>query len=112
MAAALQIPEEYFVGMRESPSWAGWESVAHTLAYDGRIVRDTMAGMPLPAGRWDSVTMPTLVMNGELSEPFFATAARALVDALPDATYRTLPGQEHGLEPDALAPVLIEFLVD
>lgn len=109
LRAAIQIPEEYMAGMRESPGWAGWESVAHTIAYDGRIVRDVMAGRPLPAGRWDAVTMLTLVMSGELSEPFFATAARALVGMLPDATYRVLHGQEHGVEPEALAPVLVEF---
>ena len=109
LRAAIQLPEEYMAGMRESPGWARWESVAHTIVYDGRIVRALMAGRPLPTGRWAAVTMPTLVVNGELSEPFFATSARALVGILPNATHRVLCGQEHGVEPEALAPVLVEF---
>jgi pimeloyl-ACP methyl ester carboxylesterase len=109
MTAAIGMPEEYLAGMRESPGWAGWESVAHTLAYDGRVVRNVMAGRPLPIDRWDCVTMPTLVMTGELSESFFADGARALVAILPDATHRVLSGQEHNVDADALAPVLVEF---
>ncbi len=34
---------------------------------------------------------------------------RALADTLPNATYRTLPGQTHLVKPAALAPVLVEF---
>jgi hypothetical protein len=33
----------------------------------------------------------------------------ALADALPDATYRALPGQNHMVKPQAIAPVLTEF---
>jgi hypothetical protein len=36
-------------------------------------------------------------------------ATRALADALPDASYRTLPGQNHMVKAQALAPVLTEF---
>jgi hypothetical protein len=34
---------------------------------------------------------------------------QATVDALPHAQRRTLPGQTHGVTPEALAPVLEEF---
>ena len=34
---------------------------------------------------------------------------RALAGALPDATYRTLPGQNHMVKAHAIAPVLTEF---
>ncbi len=37
-------------------------------------------------------------------------AARALVAALPNAEHRTLEDQTHIVKPQALAPVLIEFL--
>jgi hypothetical protein len=36
-------------------------------------------------------------------------ATRALADALPDATYRTLPGQTHIVKPQVLAPALTDF---
>ena len=32
-----------------------------------------------------------------------------LADALPDAAYRTLPGQNHMVKAHAIAPVLTEF---
>ena len=71
-----------------------------------------MFGKPLPAARvtrWAAATMPTLAMDGGESEPFFHHAAQAVVDVLPDARRRTLPGQNHAVAPDALAPVLVEF---
>jgi hypothetical protein len=33
----------------------------------------------------------------------------ALAGVIPNATYRTLPGQTHLLKPEAIAPVLKEF---
>jgi len=95
--------------MKSDPSWAGMENVAHTLPYDGTIMGSTMAGKPLPRGRWDAATMPTLVMAGGNSPVFFHNAAKELVELLPNAEYRTLPGQTHGVESEALAPVLVEF---
>ena len=38
-----------------------------------------------------------------------ANGTRALADALPDATYRVLPGQNHMVKAQAIAPVLTEF---
>jgi uncharacterized protein YndB with AHSA1/START domain/alpha-beta hydrolase superfamily lysophospholipase len=109
MTKALRIPEEYLAPMRNGPMWAAMEAVAHTIAYDGTIMGDTMSGKPLPANAWAAATMPTLVMDGELSEGFFHDAAQALADILLNARRRTLEGQEHGVAPEALAPVLVEF---
>lgn len=109
MTAAIGIPAEYLGPMRADPSWAEMEKVAHTLAYDGTVMGDTQSGKPLPAGRWGAVAAPTLVIAGGNSEPFFHDAARALVDLLPSARYRSLDGQDHQVAPDALAPVLAEF---
>ena len=36
-------------------------------------------------------------------------SARALAAALPNGQTRTLDGQEHNVDPQALAPVLVEF---
>lgn len=95
--------------MKNSPVWPLLEGVAHTLAYDGRIVEDVTRGTPLPRFRWAEVTMPTLVMNGTASYPFMAGAADALAALLPRAKRRTLQGQTHGPAPEVIAPVLDEF---
>lgn len=109
MTAAAGVPAEYLGPMRADPSWAQMEQVAHTLAYDGTVMGQTMSGTPLPADRWTSVTAPTLVLVGGDSEPFFHDGARALVDLFPGARYSTLDGQDHAVAPDALAPVLADF---
>ncbi len=42
----------------------------------------------------------------------FTKAGQApLAEALPDASYRTLPGQTHMVKPQAIAPVLTEFFL-
>ena len=109
MTAAIRLPTEYLAMLRQSPSWADMETIAHTIAYDGRVVADTMAGKPLPTDRWTAVTMPTLVLAGADTEQFMHDGADALAALLPDARRQTLAGQHHAVEPAALAPVLTAF---
>ncbi len=110
MTRAVDVPPEMVAQMRQSPVWwAEMEAMAPTLPYDGAIMGDTMRGSPQPLQRWASVTLPTLVMDGGASPDWARTAVQATVDALPHAQRRTLPGQTHGVTPEALAPVLEEF---
>lgn len=109
MTAAMGIPEEYVAGMRGTPMWPGMEAVAHTIAYDGRVMGDTMSGKPLPANAWAAATMPTLVITGGETEPFLVAGADELSTLLPDARRTTLAGQGHNVAADALAPVLADF---
>lgn len=123
MTDAVGIPAEFVEQMRSAPvsevfageegmvppEWAELEAVAHTLVYDAMIMGDTMSGKPLDAAKWSTATMPTLVITGGNSAPFFATGARALVAQLPNARHFVLEGQDHNVAPDALAPVLTEF---
>ena len=106
------VPEETIQGMRGSPMWAAMEGLAHTLPYDGRVMDDTMFGRPLPAERWASVTVPTLVMAGSESPTWQRNGARALAETLPNTKYLTLEGQTHGFHADAMAPVLEAFFLD
>jgi pimeloyl-ACP methyl ester carboxylesterase len=109
MKAAVGVPDEVIAQMRQSPMWAGLEKMAHTLAYDGTIMDDNMAGKPLRAKQWASVAIPTLVIDGGASEAWARNAVQALADALPNAQRRTLAGQMHNVDPAVLAPILVEF---
>jgi pimeloyl-ACP methyl ester carboxylesterase len=109
MTRAVGMPAEAIAPMRRAPFWPSLEAAAHTLAYDGTIMGDTMSGHPLPRGKWASVTVPTLVMDGGASPAWMRNAVQALVDALPCARRCTLEGQTHVVAPEVLAPVLIEF---
>jgi pimeloyl-ACP methyl ester carboxylesterase len=98
-------PAEAIAGMRQTPIWSLFESVAPTLAYDNAIMGDGS----VPAERLASITVPTLVIDGGASPAFMHNAAREVAHALPNAKLCTLEGQTHDVAPQALAPVLVEF---
>ena len=105
-------PAFFIATMRLMPMWSKLEAIAHTLPYDGAIVRDNQRGKALPADRWASVTVPTLVMDGGKSPAWMRRGNQSLATALPNARYRTLEGQTHMLKPKAHTPMLVEFFED
>jgi pimeloyl-ACP methyl ester carboxylesterase len=98
-------PAEAVAGMRQTPVWSLFESVAPTLAYDAAIMGDGS----VPTERLASITISTLVMDGGASPVFVHAATQAVAHALPNAKHATLEGQTHDVAPQALAPVLVEF---
>jgi pimeloyl-ACP methyl ester carboxylesterase len=111
MTAAVGMPPEMVEPMLDSPMTDSMANIAHTVSYDGRVMlRGSMHGEPLPLEWRDAVTIPTLVMDGGNSPAWVRNSARALVQLLPDVCYRTLAGQDHGATPEAIAPVLEDFL--
>jgi pimeloyl-ACP methyl ester carboxylesterase len=109
MADVVGAPPEAVAQMKSDPSWAALEAVAHTLPYDIAVLGGNMAGKPLPAEKWASVTIPVLVMDGGASPPWIRNTAKTLAGALPSAEHRTLEGQTHSAAPDVLAPELERF---
>ena len=95
--------------MRLTPAWSKLKAAAHTLPYDGAIVKSNQRGRPLQAGSWACVTVPTLVMDGGKSPAWIRHANRALANVLPNAQYRTLEGQTHMVKAKAHVPTLLEF---
>jgi pimeloyl-ACP methyl ester carboxylesterase len=104
-----QVPPVFVALMPLMPAWGKLKALAHTLPYDLTIMAFGQQGRPLPADRWASLTAPTLVMAGGKSPGWLQNAARAVAQALPRASHRTLPGQTHIIKAKALAPVLAEF---
>ena len=102
-------PAERIEAMRAAPFWPGMAAVAPTLAYDHAAIM----GEPwsVPAGLAAKVGVPALVMSGDAGLPFLPEVARALSQAIPRGCLRMLPGQTHEVDPDALAPALVEFLI-
>ena len=109
MTKAVEVPAAMVAQMRPSPMWPAMEAVAHTLAYDGETLGDSMSGKPLSKKRWGSVAVPTLVIDGDASPAWLRNAVQALTDLLPNAERRTLEGQTHDVDAKVLAPVLEEF---
>ena len=113
MVEAVGVPEAMVGKMKAAPMWAKMEKLAHTLPYDLAIMAGLQSGNALPANRWKSVTARALVVDGEKSDAFLRSAAQRLSEVLPTSKRRTLEGQDHSapsMAPQALVPVLVEFL--
>jgi pimeloyl-ACP methyl ester carboxylesterase len=109
MTAAAGLPTEAVAGLKQSPYWAPVEEIAHTIAYDGRIMGTTMSGSPLPADRWAAIDVPVLVLHGDQTWPALVSGAEAVAAHLPTATLKPVPGADHSTTPDVLAKTLREF---
>jgi pimeloyl-ACP methyl ester carboxylesterase len=105
MVRVVGMPAEFVAGARSAPWWSATEALAHTLAYDARVMGD----YSLPTDRAASVAVPTLVLAGGADFPFMRETAAALVDALPKGQLRLLEGQGHDVDRAVLAPALKEF---
>src|SRR5262249_62393659 len=55
-----QVPAMAVAVMPLMPAWGKLKAAAHTLPYDLTIMDGGQQGRPLPAGRWASLTAPTL----------------------------------------------------
>ncbi|MFI1071894.1 alpha/beta fold hydrolase [Streptomyces puniciscabiei] len=100
------LAEEMIQGARQSPMWAGMEAVAPSLAYDDTVMGDGL----LPGDRLAEISVPVLAVAGGASPEWMHRANQAVAEAVPQGTYRVLPGQTHMVEPEVLGPVLAEFV--
>ena len=102
-------PAIFTAVMPLTPVWGKLKAAAPTLPYDITIMHEHQRGRPLTSAEWAAVKVPTLVAAGGKSPAWMSNGTRALAEALPDASYRTLPGQNHMVKAQVIAPVLTEF---
>src|ERR1700716_135795 len=101
---AVGMPAPFVAQMRQAPWWSAQEAVAHTTLYDATLMGD----YSLPRAVLARITVPTLVIDGAQS-PWVTKGAEATAAAIPNAQRRTLAGQQHNVDPAAMAPALVEF---
>jgi pimeloyl-ACP methyl ester carboxylesterase len=106
MREVVRMPPEFVDEARSAPFWAATEAIAHTLAYDARIMGD----YSIPIDRAVRVRVPTLILVGGASFPFMRETAESLVAALPHGEMRVLEGQTHDVAPEIMAAALRDFL--
>jgi hypothetical protein len=99
-------PPETIREMRATPLWAAFTALAPTLAYDYDVLGDGR----LPAGLLAEVSVPVLALAGGASWEWIQDTARRVADGVRDGRFALLPEQTHEVAPDAVAPVLTEFL--
>lgn len=100
-------PPDQVQGLRQSPIWPLFESIAPTLAYDHIAAMGEDATVPVQ--RAAQVPVPTLLVTGSATFPFMYETAKTLASAMPNAQHRVLEGQTHEVSAQALAPMLIDF---
>ena len=100
---AIGIPADVVAQMRFAPFRPALEKMAQTLVYESLILK------VLPKELISSVTIPTLVLDGEASPELMRQSARAVAEGLPDGQSRTLKNQSHEIDPAVVGPVLEEF---
>ncbi len=104
------VPDAVVAEMKASPAWAGMEAMAPTLPHDVAVVGDDRS---VPTERAAKIRASALVMDGGANRetmPFMGASADRIAGAIPNARRRTIEGQGHNASPQAVAPVLIEFL--
>ncbi|HEU4947268.1 MAG TPA: alpha/beta hydrolase [Kribbella sp.] len=109
MTKGIGLPGFVVTMMKLMPAWKQLKAVAHTLPYDATVLGDNCFGEPLDASQWKAVSTPVLVVGGGKSPQWMRTSVKALADAVPGATHREIPGQNHMIKATAIAPVLREF---
>jgi pimeloyl-ACP methyl ester carboxylesterase len=102
----MGVPADQLDEMRQYPMWPMWEAVAATLGYEIDVMGEDAS---VPTERAAGLTVPTLIMAGEASDPSTHATARTLADAIPNSRHRTLEGQTHVVAAEALALELVEF---
>ena len=110
--AMVGMPQEMVEGMRHTPTWAGLEAIAPTLAYDSEVMGDIGRDGTIPVDQASRVIVPALVLTGGADYPWMTDVGRQLADALPNGRHRVLEGQEHAVPPEVLVPELAEFFAD
>ncbi len=109
LTSVIGLPAGVVDEMAQAPWWAAMVAAAPTLLYDHTATHEITLD-PDWRGRWAGVTVPTIVCSGEQTFPGLPEAADAVAAALPNASRRVLPGQGHRPAPEAIVPILVEFL--
>jgi pimeloyl-ACP methyl ester carboxylesterase len=113
MTDAVGMPVEMVEGMKQLPFWPAMEGVAHTLIYDGAFMVENQRAKAMTdelRATLEAIKAPTLVIDGGATFPFLHNTADVVASVIPGARRRTIDGQQHDVAPEAIAPVLAEFL--
>jgi pimeloyl-ACP methyl ester carboxylesterase len=103
---SIGVPDEYVQTMVGTLDWERKCAMAHTLVYDCQISDATTPELLA------AVDVPTLVLDSAGSPDDLSGWAATAASQLPNAQYRSLPGEWHTVADDVLAPVLAAFVRD
>ena len=103
---AYGLPPETVAELGKDPKY---RALAHTMIYDFEIMGEfSGGGIPLRSAR--AIGIPTLVIAGGASPDFFRETAARLAEIIPNGRLAVLEEHGHDAPPDAVVPVVSEFL--
>jgi pimeloyl-ACP methyl ester carboxylesterase len=89
------MPDEAIAMMRQQPIWARLSGMAPGWTREIGALDEFLVDLAGDLGRYSNVTVPVLLLAGELSPPWLTAASQRLARSLPDVTVVQLPGQAH-----------------
>jgi pimeloyl-ACP methyl ester carboxylesterase len=110
MKVGVGVPNFAIFMMRLMGVFRKLAPVGPTLAYDTRLVTPHWTYHAPTRKTWPNVTMPVLDIGGGKSDAWMQNAQVAVSKALPNATHKTLAGQNHMVAATAIAPMIKEFV--
>ncbi|QFG21933.1 alpha/beta fold hydrolase [Actinomadura sp. WMMB 499] len=101
---ASGMPDEMAAGISADPSM---QAIAPTMPYDYAVVGHDGT---IPKEKARAISMPTLILAGGTSAPFFRDAAVRLGEIIPGARVQVLEGVGHDASAEAVAEPVTAFL--
>ncbi len=104
------MPPDFLEGLKQSPMWQQFIVQAQSLRPDGESL--AWAESAPHAELFRDIRVPVLAMVGEETFDVMPIAAGFIVDAIPGATQKRMPGANHSYEPKPMASELASFVKD
>lgn len=105
LTEAIGVPAEFVPMIKQGEDWNGMLGIAHTLWYDLMICsRDDV-----PVDQVTGIGVETLAMAGANSPDDLRRGSERLAAAMPNARLKIVEGQDHRLDNQVIAPILIDY---
>ena len=89
------MPDDAIAVMRQQPIWVRLSGMTPGWTREIRALDEFVADLAGDLSWYGTISIPVLLLMGELSPPWLTAASRRLARSLPDVTVAELPGQAH-----------------
>jgi pimeloyl-ACP methyl ester carboxylesterase len=106
------MPDDAIAVMRQQPIWVRLSGMTAGWTREIRALDEFVADLAGDLSWYGAVSIPVLLLMGELSPPWLTAASRRLARSLPDVTVAEMPGRAHDAHifaPAAVADQIARF---
>lgn len=102
------LTDDTLEGIKQHPAWQAFLSMAPSTYYDAIISKDHTQ---IPFEELRRITVPTLVIRGDSTEPGIFGACARIVEEIPHGTLLTMEDAGHLYDQKRVAPLMAEFFL-